>query len=83
MLGQRLGALDGQDRHLAVKHGKGRRVGAIGVAQGEALVVEPEGEGGNEAAHAHAADLGKEHGAGGGECQPSRLEILQDHYPMM
>ena len=57
--------------------GKGGRVGATRVAQHKALPVEPEGKGRNEAAAAHAAHLGDEHGAGGGERQPAGLEVLQ------
>ena len=74
-----LGALDSQHRHFSVQDGKRGGVGAVRNAQAEALPIQPEGEGGDEAAHGHAAQLGEEHGAGGGERQPARLEIL---YPL-
>ena len=77
MAGQGAGAFDCQNSHLAVQHSKRRGVGAVRDAQLEALPVQPEGEGGDDAAHGHATNLGKEHGPGRCKRQPAGLEILQ------
>lgn len=74
---QRAGALNSQHGHVTVQLCKGGWVGPVGIAQHKALPVQPEGEGGNEAAASHSGALSNKHCSWAAECQPASFEILK------
>lgn len=67
--------------HLVVDEGEGRRILALGVAEGEGLVEYPEHARCDQAAHGGADGLADEHRPRRGQGHVPRLEVLHEVGP--